>query len=234
MTSRTPCHQMRHFRDHVIERPAEFLATRVGHDAEAAILAAAFHDRDQCPHAVHPRLGQAVEFLDFGERNIHRRLVVGQDAVQHLRQAVQGLRAEYHVHVRRAPYDRRAFLAGNAAANANNQAGTRGLQLAPQAQLREHLLLRFLADGTGIKEQYVGLGRVVRGFQPVAGRKRVRHARGVVLVHLAAEGFDMQLAGHVPGRATGTALNLPSGGQNYQPAIKNAGGTSHPRSEDYR
>ena len=32
---------------HVVERPRDFLAARVGHDAEAAVLAAAFHDRDE-------------------------------------------------------------------------------------------------------------------------------------------------------------------------------------------
>jgi hypothetical protein len=91
------------------------------------------------------------------------------------------------------------FLARDATADTNNKIGAGRLQFAPQAELGEHLLLRLLADRTGIEQQHIGLGRIVGSLEPVTGRERVRHARGVVLVHLATEGLDMQLAGHREG-----------------------------------
>jgi len=57
-------------------------------------------------------------------------------------QAVQGLRAEYHIDVRRARHDGGAFLAGDTAAYAYEQAGARPLQVFHPAQVVEHFLLR--------------------------------------------------------------------------------------------
>jgi hypothetical protein len=47
------------------------LAARVGHDAEGAVLAAAFHDRDEGRRAVDAGLRQAVELLDLREADVH-------------------------------------------------------------------------------------------------------------------------------------------------------------------
>ena len=191
--------EMRHFRDHVVEGAREFLAAGVGHDTIGTVLAATLHDRDEGTHAIHAWCGQAVEFLDLGKGHVHRGPVRGQYVVQHLRQAVQGLRAEHQVHIRRAPDDRRTLLTRDTTADTDNNPGPGHFQFAPQAELGEHLLLRLLADGTGIEQQHVGLGRILGGFEPMAGRERVRHARGIVLVHLATEGLDVQLAGHAGG-----------------------------------
>ena len=59
---------------HVVERPADFLAARVGDDTETAVLAAALHHGDERGRALGARLREPVELLDLGEGHIdHRR-----------------------------------------------------------------------------------------------------------------------------------------------------------------
>jgi hypothetical protein len=76
-------------------------------------------------------------------------------ALDHLRQAVQGLRAEHQVDIGRAFDDGRAFLAGHAAADADQHALL--LQVLDAAEVAEHLLLRLLAHRAGVEEDQVGL-----------------------------------------------------------------------------
>src|SRR3989338_885592 len=112
--------QMEDFAEYVVEGPADFLTASVGHHAEGAVLAAAFHDRDEGARAIDTRFRQVVEFLDLREAHVHLGLLGGTRGVDHLRQAVQGLRAEDHIDVGRAVADRRAFLAGHAAAHGHH------------------------------------------------------------------------------------------------------------------
>ena len=49
------------------------LAARVRHDAERAVLGAAFHDRDEGASALHPCGGQVVELLDLGKADVDLR-----------------------------------------------------------------------------------------------------------------------------------------------------------------
>jgi hypothetical protein len=58
---------------HVVERSRHFLAAGVGHDAEAAVLAAAFHDRHERARTRDARRRQRVELLDLGEGHVHLR-----------------------------------------------------------------------------------------------------------------------------------------------------------------
>ena len=67
---------------------------------------------------------------------------------------------------------------------------------------REHLLLRLLAHRAGVEQQQVRGGRVVRGLVPARLAQHVRHAGGVVLVHLAAVGLEVD-AGHGDRGGTG-------------------------------
>ncbi len=192
--------QVNDLRQHIGQRPADFLAAGVGHHTEGAVLAAAFHDRDIGAGAVDARLGQAVELLDLREGNIHLRRPGGARGIDHFRQAVQCLRAEHHIDIGRAVADRRAFLAGDAAANADHQLRIVLFQFAPAAQLGKDLFLGLFADRAGIEEDHVGFSRILGDFHGLVFAQQVHHARAVVLVHLAAMGFDEKLAGHVTGR----------------------------------
>ena len=109
----------------------------------------------------------------------------------HLRQAVQRLRAEHQVDVGRALDDRRAFLAGDAAAHADQHA--LGLEVLDAAEVAEHLLLRLLADRAGVEQDQVGLLDVVRRLVALGRVQHVGHLARVVVVHLAAEGADEDL-----------------------------------------
>ncbi len=81
---------------------------------------------------------------------------------EHVGQAVHRLRAEHEIDERRALGDALAFLARHAAAHADDHVRARGLQVAPAAELREHLLLRLLAHRAGVEQQQVGLFRIRR------------------------------------------------------------------------
>src|SRR5262249_42510979 len=67
------------------------------------------------------------------------------------------------------------------------------LEHAHAAELRVELLRRLLADVTGVEDDEVGILRL-RGLGEAFGRKHVRHTMGIVDVHLAAEGLDVDFA----------------------------------------
>ena len=72
---------------------------------------------------VDARRRQVVELLDLREADVDLRGGLAAAAREHLRQAVQRLRAEDEVDVRRARDDRCAFLARDAAADADQHVG---------------------------------------------------------------------------------------------------------------
>jgi hypothetical protein len=132
--------------------------------------------------------------------------------VEHLRQPVQGLRAEHQVDVGRALADRLALLARHAAADADHQLRARCLPGPPAAELREDLLLRLLADGAGIQQQDVRILRPVgqarcRGMpaaRPRCARSRTRssgsrrsgcRASAPLLVFVASLPVDLRARG---------------------------------------
>src|SRR5690554_4524532 len=135
--------QVGHFGDDVVHRAADFFAAGVGHHAEGAVLAAAFHDRDKRRGAVGAGLGQVVEFFDFREADVYHAYAVtlGAHFGNHVWQAVQGLRAEHHVYVRGPVDDGLTFLAGYAAADADDHIGLFAFETFPAAKLVEHFLL---------------------------------------------------------------------------------------------
>src|SRR5690554_6865016 len=190
--------QVGHFGDDVIHRAADFFAAGVGHHAEGAVFAAAFHDRNERRRAVGAGLRQIVEFFDLREADIDHAnaITLGAYFGDHVGQAVQGLRAEDHIHVGCPVDDGLAFLARDAAANADDQVGLFGFETFPAAKLVKHFLLSFFADGAGVQQQDVGVIGVVGDFHRFARFEQVCHTGRVVLVHLAAVGFDEQLLGH--------------------------------------
>ena len=101
---------------------------------------------------------------------------------------MQGLRAKHHIDKRCARNNRRTFLAGNAAAHADFDAF--GLEMLDAAQVAEHFFLRFFAHRTGVEQNQISLVHVLGGDIAFGGVQHVDHFVRVVLVHLAAEGFD--------------------------------------------
>ena len=139
---------------------------------------------------------QIVELLDFREGDIDLRLAQSPTFGNQLRQAMQGLRAEDDIHVRRAGDDRRAFLAGHAAADANHQIGLRLLQQPHPAEVVKNPLLRLLAHRAGVEENDVGVFGSVGLDDVFGGSEHVGHLVRIVLVHLAPEGADEQFFCH--------------------------------------
>ena len=156
--------QVGHLREHVVEWPRDFLAARIRHHAERAVLAAALHDRHERRRAVDARGRQVIELLDFGKADVDLRLAGRAPAREQLRQPVQRLRAEHDIDERRAADDGRAFLRRDAAAHPDDQIGLQRLQRAHAAQVVEHALLRLLAHRAGVEQDDVSAssGRAVR------------------------------------------------------------------------
>ncbi len=107
------------------------------------------------------------------------------------------LRAHDEIDHRRAADDLLAFGLGDAARNGNGQAASvargSGFKRAHAAELGIDLVRGFLADVAGIEDDEIGI-LDVGGLREALGREHVRHTMGIVDVHLAAEGFDVELA----------------------------------------
>jgi hypothetical protein len=206
--------QCRDLGEHVVDRAADGLTAGQRHDAVGAGVAAALHDRDVGGRAVGARLRQAVELFDLRERHVDHRLRRTAHRVEHLWQAVQGLRSEHQVDPRRALAQRLAFLAGDAATDPDHQARALRLPTLPAAEQREDLLLGLLADRAGVEQQHVGRLRIVDRREAVRTREHRTDLVRVVLVHLATEGLDVELAGHGhQGRGTGVTIIRASPGE---------------------
>ena len=185
-----------HVGQHVLEGAGDLLAAGVRHHAEAAVLAAAFHDGDEGAGAHLARWRQGVELLDLGKADVDLRVARLSASVDEFGQAVQGLRAEDHVDKGRARNDGLAFLAGHAAAHADDQFGSGRLHGPEVAQVGEDLLLGLLADGTGVEQDDVGLVRVVGQLGALGLGQQVGHPFAVVGVHLAPEGAQVEFSAH--------------------------------------
>ena len=109
---------------------------------------------------------------------------------------MQGLGAEHQIHEGRTIGDGVPFLAGHAATDANQEIGLVGLERTVAPQLAEDLLLRLLANGAGVQENEIGVLGAVRGLHGLPLAQRIKHARRVVLIHLAAVGTDKDFLCH--------------------------------------
>ena len=180
--------QTGHFGQHIFKRAAEFLTARIGHHAVAAIFGAAFHDRDKGARPFYPRRRQVVELFDFRKADIHLRMLLPLALGQQLGQAVQGLRAKHHVHIGRALDDFFPFLAGDATTHADQHPFL--LEVFDAPQVGKDFFLRFFTHRAGVEQNQVGLFGVVCRLIPFGCAQHIGHLGRVVLVHLAAKGFD--------------------------------------------
>jgi hypothetical protein len=98
--------------------------------------------------------------------------------------------------VRETAEDVRPISFGHAADHTDDEIRLRGLSLPQLAEARPHLLLGVLAHRAGVVDDDVGLLAIGDGF--VALRAELAEDElAVEHVHLAAEGFEVQLAFHV-------------------------------------
>src|SRR5690606_38272119 len=177
-------------------------AARVGYDTECAEFVTAFLHRDEGRYAAlsRDRSGRRREMHEL----LFRREFGFDDGFACKRahgqcgQPVQALRADDDVDRRRAADDLLAPGPRDATRDCDQHltAFRRRLLLedAQAAELRIDLLRRLLADVAGVQDDEVGV--VGRGRLRIAlARHRVRHTSGVVGVHLAAVGFDVESAG---------------------------------------
>ncbi len=180
------------FRDDVSLGPHALVPPRVGYDAEAAEVVAAFDDGHVRLHRIAPpRHPQRKRHIVVGIEIEQLSAAALAGLLHEHRQPANRLRADDDIrHARRSLEDGRAFLLRHAAGDRDNRVvAMLRRQLAKLAQPRVQLLLGALADAASVDHDHVGVGGLRGGFE--AGLlQEPRHPLGVVEVHLAAERFD--------------------------------------------
>jgi hypothetical protein len=68
--------------------------------------------------------------------------------------------------------------------------------VADAAQIAEYFFLGLLAHRAGVEQDQVGLVHVLRGLVTLGRAQHIGHLVRVVLVHLAAKGFDKDFLAH--------------------------------------
>ena len=176
----------------------------VGHDAEGAEAVAALLNREERrdpPSGQPPRqlLRQVVEARFRRHGRIHAWGPCTGCARHHGRQPVIGLRPHDDIDIGRARRDLGALGLGDAAGDGEQHLAARALarpfQRAQAPELGIDLFRRLLADVAGVEDDQVGV-LDLRGRAIAERRQDIRHAGGVVDVHLAAEGLDVEFFGH--------------------------------------
>jgi hypothetical protein len=204
-----------HVVDDLCDRPRHFRAARIGHDAERAELVAAFLHRDEGRDAARAdrirfRLRQEAELV------LDRKFGLDRAAFalcprQKLRQMMIALRAHHDVDGRRAADDLFALGLGDATGDRDPHLAAMARRLVlgdPQpAQFGVDLFGGLLPDVTGVEDDEIRLLGAL-GLDEALARQRVHHALRIVDVHLAAIGFDVQLARRLHG-TLGTVGRAP-------------------------
>src|SRR5690625_3082326 len=179
---------------HIFKGARYFGTTRVGHHANAALLAAAFHDGYECRRAVDPCQRQTVDFFDYRKADVHLRLAGVLALPDQPGQAVQCLGPQDHVDIWCAPDDGLAFLAGHAAAHTDDQVRTLLFELAHAPQIGKDFFLGFFTHRTGVEKDDVGVVGRTGELDADFLVQDVDHLVRIVFVHLAPEGADEKLA----------------------------------------
>ncbi len=113
--------KLRDFKQDIVCRAAHFFTAGVRHHAVSTVFVAAFHDGDEGGRAISARLWQTVKFLDLREAHVNHRATAAANLINHLWQAVQGLRAKNDIHIGGSLADQLTFLRCDAATHANDQ-----------------------------------------------------------------------------------------------------------------
>ncbi len=176
------------------ERPRDFGAARIGHDAIGAELVAPFLHREEGARRALAARGEGGELGVGGHVGIGRAFAL-RGAGDQFRQAVIGLGAHDHADSRGTRHDLLALGLRDAAGDRDHRRVlAAGLHQA--ADIRIDLFGRLFANVAGVEHDEVGLlafGRRGNAF----GGKQLGHALAVVDVHLAAEALDPEGPGSV-------------------------------------
>ena len=190
------------FGDDFLHRARDFHATRVGHNAKRAELVTAFLHRDEGGNAAlgdcfRSRRGERIELVvrrKFGIDDLLTRLHAREQAGQ----PVIILRADHQINRAGAPDDFFALSLRHATGDCDQHGAAKRcgllLQLADAADLGIEFIDRLFADVAGVEDDQVGVVDA-RGLAVAGRRQSVRHTMGIVDVHLAAEGLDVDFTG---------------------------------------
>ena len=178
-----------------------FRASGVRHHAERAELVAALLDGKERGDAGRAcqLLGQTIELALDREVGIEHAALRARPPVQQLGQAVIGLRPDHDVDERRSLEQGLALSLRHAAGDPDHHVGavrpSARAQLAQPTQLRIDLLGRLFPDVAGVEDDQICIVGAAGGDIAMQ-RQGIRHAGGVIDVHLAAVGLDKQFLGH--------------------------------------
>ena len=189
-------------RFHLGDGAGELRASRVGHHAEGAELVAALLHGQERAHGLGRRtLRQGRELVLLGEAGLDDLAAFGSGAGNEVAEAMVALRPDHEIDEGRAAQHLRALRLSDAAGNRDDRClprtRPRVLHLADAAEIGIDLLGSLLADMAGVEEDDVGL-LDRRRLGEAVGAQQLRHALGVVDVHLATKRLDEDLlrAGH--------------------------------------
>ena len=171
----------------VRDRAGHFRPARIRHYAEGAELVAAFLHGEKGRRPLVAAGREMAELALAGHVGVDDGLA-GTGARQQLRQTMIGQRTDHHIDSGRAPGNLLALGLRHAASRDDH-----GLvrPLLQPADVGIELLAGLFTDMAGVQHHDVGVfGRVGRRHALLA--KQIRHAGGVIDIHLAAEGFDVE------------------------------------------
>ena len=177
------------FGENRIRGTAALFSPREWHNAVGAELVTTFDDRDVA--AVRVRARGKFRFETFVGLAIVEpgRALPCLDLNQHLRQIAVRRRSADHGNVRRALENFVTLLLGHAAENAEFLALC--LELFVIGKAMKDFLLGFVPDGAGVVEDQAGVFDG-RNLAVALGDERADDLLGVMDVHLAAEGFEVE------------------------------------------
>ncbi len=182
------------FHEDVVVLTGYFPAPGEGDDAVGAHVVAPFGDGDVGLDAfdmaaLDPLFGDEILYLVIpGEPLGVADPFALLDGLDHLGELEEIVGSEDHVDGLVPLEDFFAFLLGDAARDANNEAGV-GLFTVPQgADEAIDFIFRIVADGTGVYEDEIGLVLVFRELIAFA-LQHGPHLKAVVFIHLTAESF---------------------------------------------
>ena len=176
---------------------------RVGHHAEGTELVAPFLNGEKRGRTPRRRLpGQRIEPGFDGKRGIDDGAPFGLG--DHVGKPVVRLGTEHDIDPGRSTTDLLPFGLRDAPGHGEHHGAAvllpRALEGAQTAQLGVHLLRRLLADMARVQNDHVGARGTIHG-RIAQRRQNIRHAGGVVDVHLTTVGLDEEFLGQ--GRSLG-------------------------------